>query len=153
MLRHEPHLAAGRAARIDDEMRLDRAGEARDRPGHELGRLVRPDHGDEQAAGAEAGEIARHVAGAADHLFLAPHRDHRHRRLRRHPRHLAIDEVIEHEVADAQHGAMRELLQRGLVVEHQRCTAFSCNYFNSLCTTEVRGAKRVAVRAIGLWRG
>jgi len=59
MLGHEPHLAAGRARRIDDEMRLDGAAEAGDRAGDELRRLVGPDDADEQAARAEAGEIAR----------------------------------------------------------------------------------------------
>ena len=120
MLGHEPHLAAGRAGRIDHEMRLDRPAEAGDRFCDQFRRFVRPDHADEQAARAEAGEIARDVAGAADHLLLAPHSEDRHRRLRRHPRHLAIDEVVEHEVADAQDGAVREVFQRGLVVEHQR---------------------------------
>jgi hypothetical protein len=76
------------------------------------------DHTDEQAAGAEAGEVARHVAG--DHPLLVPHRDHRHRCLRRHLQDLAIDEVVQHDVTDAQHNAVRELFQRGLVVEHQR---------------------------------
>jgi sugar/nucleoside kinase (ribokinase family) len=32
------------------------------------------------AAGAEAGKVARDVAGASDHLLLTPHRDHRQRR-------------------------------------------------------------------------
>ena len=132
VLRNEPHLAAGRTGRIDDEIRLDQV-ETGERIDQKVRRLVGPDHADEQAAGAEAGEIARHVAGAADHLLLAPHRDHRHRRFRRHPRHLAIDEIIEHEVADAQHGAMGELFQCGFVIEHQNV---QCNdklhYFNIL---------------------
>ena len=34
-------------------------------------------------------------------------RDHRRRRLRRDARHLAIDEVVQHQIADAQHGLAR----------------------------------------------
>ena len=55
-------------------------------------------------ARAERDQVARHVAGAADHQVGALDRDHRGRRLRRDARDVAIDELVEHQIADAEHG-------------------------------------------------
>jgi len=55
----------------------------------------------------------RDVAAAADNQLAARHRQHRRRRLRRDARNLAIDEIVEHQVADAEHRRLiepRELL-------------------------------------------
>ena len=80
--------------------------------------LVLADQADEDAARAERGDVARDVAGAADIGLAALHRDHRRRRFRRNPRHLAIDEFVEHEVADAEHGLAGNRMRQGVKIEH-----------------------------------
>ena len=62
--------------------------------------LVPADHGDKVAAGAERRDVARDIAGAADHLLGRRRIDDRRRRLRRNPRYGAIDEAVKHHVAD-----------------------------------------------------
>ena len=64
------------------------------------------------------GDVARDVAGAADIGLAALDRDHRRRRFRRNARHLAIDEFVEHEVADAEHGLPDDRLAQGFKIEH-----------------------------------
>ena len=76
-------------------------------------RLVLADQADEDAARAERGDVARDIAGAADIGLAALDRDDRRRRFRRNPRHLAIDEFVEHEVADAEHGLAGDRLATG----------------------------------------
>ena len=66
-----------------------------------------------------AGDIARDVAGAADIGLAALHGDHRRRRFRRNPRHLAIDEFVQHEVADAEHGLAGHRKRQGVKIEHR----------------------------------
>ena len=73
-----------------------------------------PTRPDEDAARAERGDVARDIAGAADIGLAALDRDDRRRRFRRNARHLAIDEFVEHEVADAEHGLARNRLRSGL---------------------------------------
>ncbi len=80
--------------------------------------VVVADHADEDAAGAERDQVARHIAGAADHQFAALDRDHRRRRLRRDARDLAIDELVQHQVADAEHGLTAERGEIFAEVEH-----------------------------------
>ena len=67
-------------------------------------RIVVADQADKDAARAERSDVARDIAGAADIGLAALDGDHRRGRFRRNPRHLAIDEFVEHEVADAEHG-------------------------------------------------
>ena len=55
----------------------------------------------------------------ADIGLAALHGDHRGRRFRRNPRHLAIDEFVEHEVADAQHGLAGHRMRQGVEIEHR----------------------------------
>ena len=43
---------------------------------------------------------------------------HRRRRFRRNARHLAIDEFVEHEVADAEHGLADDRMRQGFKIEH-----------------------------------
>ena len=103
MLGDEPHLAGGRPRRIAHQHRGDaRIGVERGierAPG-----VVIADQADEDAARAQSCDVARDIAGAADIDLAALRGDHRGRRLRRDARHLAIDEFIEHQIADAQHG-------------------------------------------------
>ena len=72
---------------------------------------------------AERRDIARHIAGAADLDFAARHREHRRRRLRRDARDLAIDEIVEHEIADAEHGLLGDELEGFFEIEHGCCRA------------------------------
>ena len=81
--------------------------------------IVVADHADEDAARAEARDVARHIAGAADDDVLAAltaitgagasgeMRDD-----------LAIDEVVEHQIADAEHRLLAELRQSFFEIEH-----------------------------------
>ena len=117
VLGDEADLARGHARAIDDQMGFDQ------RLGAELRRerapgIVVAHHADEDAAGAERGNVARHVAGAA-HDQLAPgHRQDRCRRFGRDARDLAIDEVVEHQISDAEHGLLGHELERFLEIEH-----------------------------------
>ena len=93
-------------------LRLQRGGER-------AAGLVVADHADEDAARAERHQIARDVAGAADHQLAALDRDHRRRRLRRDARHLAVDELVQHQIADAEHGLAGEIGKVFVEVEHR----------------------------------
>ena len=66
----------------------------------ELQLRVVTDKTDEDAARTERRDVARDIAGAADHRLGAIDGDHRRRRLRRDARHIAIDEVVEHDVIE-----------------------------------------------------
>ena len=80
--------------------------------------VVLADQPDEDAARAERGDVARDVAGAADIGLAALDRDHRRGRFRRNPRHLAIDEFVEHEIADAEHRLAGHRMRQGFKIEH-----------------------------------
>src|SRR5215211_2151563 len=81
-------------------------------------RVVLADQADEDAASAERGDVARDIAGAADIGLAALDRDHGRRRFRGNPRHLAIDEFVEHEVADAKYGLAGNRVREGFEIEH-----------------------------------
>ena len=83
--------------------------------------VVVADEADENAARAERGDIARDVAGAADLTFAVPDREHRRRRLGRNARDLAVDEIVEHEIADAEHGLLGNKLEGFFEIEHAYC--------------------------------
>ena len=117
MLGDEAHFARRRPRFIDHQFGHDRAelGErlAQREPG-----LVVADEADKNAGRAERRDVARHIAGAADLDRVALDRQHRRRRLGRNARDLAIDEVVEHHVADAQHRLLGNEPQRFLEIEH-----------------------------------
>ena len=117
MLGDEAHLARGLPLRVGHQMKFDpRLG------GERLGQgnagIVVADHADENTARAERDQIARHVAGAADHHFAALDGDDHGRRLGRHARDLAIDEFVQHQIADAEHGLVGERGQLLVEIEH-----------------------------------
>jgi len=119
-------LGAGGAARaVDHEMRFDRLAERTERGLDRIAGVVGADHADEQAARAEARDVARHVARPADHLLVAPRRDHRYRRLGRHARDLAVDELVEHQVADAEDGLLGQALDGCFDVVHAMLLALT----------------------------
>ena len=63
---------------------------------------------DKDAPRAERGDIARHVAGAADTDDVVADREHGRRRLRRDARNVAVNEIVEHDIADAEDRSARE---------------------------------------------
>ena len=117
MLGDEAHLARRRPRRIANQHAFDPAF-LRQRRLELRARLVLADQADEDAARAERGDVARDVAGAADIGLAALDGDDRRRRFRRNPRHLAIDELVEHEIADAQHGLAGNRMRQGVKIEH-----------------------------------
>src|SRR5258705_2119722 len=80
--------------------------------------VVLADQADEDAASAERGDVARDIAGAADIGLAALDRDDRRWRFRGNPRHLAVDEFVQHEVADAEHGLAADSVREGFEIEH-----------------------------------
>src|SRR5947208_3724653 len=118
MLGNKPHLARRMATRFDHEMRTDRTTKLGKRIGQCARRVVLADEADKDTVSAERADIASNVAGAADLDLAARHRQHRRRRLRRNAAHFAIDEIVEHEIADAEHSLLRYKLQRFLKIEH-----------------------------------
>ena len=109
------------AARLDNEMRTNRAIELGKCIGQCARRVILADQADKDAVRAKRTDIAGNIAGAADLDLAARNRQHRRRRLRRNAAHLAIDEIVEHEIADAEHGLLRYKLQRFLKIEHSCC--------------------------------
>src|SRR5262249_55145124 len=79
------------------------------------------DKSDEYALRAERPDIAGDIAGAADLGFAACNCEHRGWRFGGNPAHLPVDEIVEHEIADAEHGLPRHKLQRFIKIEHVYC--------------------------------
>ena len=125
VLRNEAHFARRLPRAVDRQIGHDIAIELGQRIGQRQAGIVVADQRDEDTARAERRDIARHVAGAADFGRVAPDGEHRRRRLRRDARHVAIDEFVEHEIADAEHGLLRNKLERFLKIEHA-CLPLAC---------------------------
>jgi len=62
--------------------------------------------------------VPRDVTGAADHHLGALDRDYRRRRFRRNARHLAVDKLVQHQIADAEHGLLGEIGEMFVEIEH-----------------------------------
>ena len=110
VLGDKPDLARRRPPAVEHDLAFDARllGEFphQDPPG-----LILAEHADQHAAGSERNDVARNVAGAADHDFVPLNRDHRRRRLRRDARDAAVVELIEHEITDAEHRLVGELCE------------------------------------------
>jgi hypothetical protein len=108
----DAHLADGRAAGALHHPVLDPRIGAEQRP--ELRpRGIPPEQPDQHRAAAEGGDVARHVAGAARHRHQPALAQHGHRRLGRDALHLAIEEAVEHGIAEDEDA-------EGAEVEHGR---------------------------------
>ena len=117
MFGHETHLSRRRPSWIANQRAFDQAFPRE--PGLQgLAGIILADQSDQDAARAEGSDIARDVAGAADVGLAALDGDDRCGSLRRNPRHLAIDEFVEHEVADAEHGLAGNRRRQGVKIEH-----------------------------------
>src|ERR1043165_2413187 len=90
-----------------------------ERLGERTSGLVIAHHADENAARTERNQVARDIAGAADHRLRALAGDYRRRRLRRDARDIAVDELVEHQVADAEHGLRSEIGEMLVEVVHE----------------------------------
>src|SRR6185369_9403641 len=117
MLGDEANLARGLSLGVHHQMEFDERMRA-ERVGERAAGLVVAHDADEDAACAESDQIARDVAGAADHQFAALNGNHRRGRFRRDARHLAIDELVEHQIADAEYGLIGERGEMLVEIEH-----------------------------------
>src|SRR6185503_2458675 len=99
---------------VDHQMKFDQWMVAQSL-GQSAAGLIVAYRSDEYAARAKSHEIARDIAGAADHQLGALYRNDRRRRFRRDPRHVAIDEFVQHQVADAENRLLGE--RRKMFVE------------------------------------
>ena len=107
-----------------DERRADRQdGEIAPQP---LRFQVVADDADELDTAAERGDVVGHVGGAAEPVFVVIEPDDRYRRFRGDAIDVAEHEVIEHDVADDEHGAAAEA--RGEILEraHRRSFTTGC---------------------------
>ena len=118
MLGDEAHLARGLPRAVDHEIGDDRPIELGECVGEHEACGVIADKTDKDAARSERGDIARDRAGAADLGDIVPDRENGGRRLGRNARHLAVDEVIEHDVADAEHRLRCDELEGLFEIEH-----------------------------------
>ncbi len=117
MLGDKTHFSRRRPRGIAHQHALDSAF-LQERLFQFCARIILADQPDKNAAGAERRNIARDVAGAADIGLAALSGDDRRGRLRRNPRHLAIDEFVEHEVADAEYRLADNRLRKSVKIEH-----------------------------------
>ena len=99
---------------VDHQMKFDQWMRAQ-RLGQGAAGLIIADRPDEYATRAKRHEIARDVTSTADHQLGALYRNHRRRRLRRDARHVAVDELVQHQVADAENCLLAE--RRKMFVE------------------------------------
>jgi len=90
------------------------------RPHQRAAGFVLADDTEKDAARAECGDVARHVAGAPDGKIIARHRQDRGRRFGRYARYPAVYEVVEHQISDAKHGLLGHELEPIFDFEHDR---------------------------------
>src|SRR5438034_9942343 len=117
MLGDEAHLPRGRPLGITTRPAFDESF-LRKRRFQFRARLILADQPDENTARAERGDVARYIAGAADIGLGALDRDDRRGRFRRNPGYLAVDEFVEHEVANAEHRLADNRTRKGIKIEH-----------------------------------
>ena len=117
MLGNEANLARGRTRRIDDEMGFDQRLGGK-RAHQRTAGVILSDDAEEHAVRPERRDVARHVAGSTDGEIVAGDRENRSRRLGRDARDLAVDEVVEHQISNADDGLLGNELERVFEIEH-----------------------------------
>src|SRR5580765_131169 len=117
MLGYEPNLTGGRPIRIHKQRRLDQFLACKVCPEFLAGGVA-ADETHENASRPERSDVARNVSCTANVRFTSLDREHRCRRFRRDARDLAIDEFIEHQVADAQYGLADHDLRQRVKIKH-----------------------------------
>ena len=113
----ETDLARGLPRVIDHEFGDDQS-ELGERVMQNLAGLVVTDQADENTLCAERCDIAGDVAGAADLDAVVFDLQNRCRRFRRNARNVAINEIVEHDVADTKNGLVADEPQGFFEVEH-----------------------------------
>jgi len=116
MLGDEANFARGRTRRIDDEMGFEQrlGGE---RAHQRAAGVILTDDTKENAARTECHNVARHVAGATDGEIVAGDCENRSRRLGRNARDLAVHEVVNHRVSNADDGLLGSKLEPVFEIE------------------------------------
>ena len=117
MLGHEANLARCRTLRIDDQMRLNqRLG--RESAHQRTTGVIFSDDAEEDTARAKRGDVARHVASAANRELVAFDCENRSRCLGRNARDFAIDEIVEHQIANADDSLLGNEFECVFEIEH-----------------------------------
>ncbi len=152
MRRHEAELARGRPRLVHHEPRGDAAALVRQHLLQALAVSIVADDADEQRIRAEACDVARDIARTADHHVLVADANDRRRRFGRDPRHVAVDERIEHQVADAEHRLPADLVEPFFEIEHAPVLAVGVGSVEELRHVAFdalfdRGEARVVARA------
>jgi hypothetical protein len=86
--------------------------------GERMSCLVIANDSHKNAACAKTRNITRHITCTPDHELALRYRQHRRRRFRRNSRNIAVDEIVEHQVSDAEHSLLREPFDGVFKVEH-----------------------------------
>ena len=102
VLGDEAHLARRLPRLVDHQIGHDQSVEFSQCVGQRQAGVVVADQADQNALRAKGSDIACHVAGAADLDHAALDREDWRRRLGRNARDVAIDEFVEHDIADAE---------------------------------------------------
>src|SRR6478735_12478476 len=109
MLRDKADFTGGLAGPVDDQMEFDEWMVV-ERLGQSTAGFVVTDDADEYATHAKRDEVACDIAGASNHQLGALDGDNRCRRLGRYAGNLAVDKLVQHQIANAKDGL---LIQRG----------------------------------------
>src|SRR5690348_11747663 len=105
MLRNKPNFTGCLARSVNDQIEFNERMIA-ERLGQGAASLVVTDGPHENATHAKRYKITRDVTGAADHQLGAFDGDDRRRRLRRYARNLAVNKLVQHQIANAEHGLL-----------------------------------------------
>ncbi len=104
---------------VDDQQSLQRRSFRQ--PGAQLlAGFVDTHHADQDGVPSKIGDIPRDIGSAAGHIGGVLGSHHGHGRLGRHALHRAVDEAIEHHIAEHQHPSSGEGLQDPQQVAHSR---------------------------------
>ena len=117
VFRNKAHLARGLTGVVDHEIGNNGA-ELGERFINGAAGFVVADKTDENALRPKSRDVARDIAGATDLHRVVPDAQHRRRRLRGNPRDVAVDEVVEHDVADAKNRLSGNEPQRLFKIKH-----------------------------------
>src|SRR6202165_4405066 len=102
LLGDETNLARGRTRRSLDKLRGYQCFVAQ-LGGERMSCLVIANYSHKNAACAKTRDISRQITCTPDHELALRYRQHRSRRFRRNSHNIAVDEIVEHQVSNAEH--------------------------------------------------
>src|ERR1700745_3230810 len=105
MLRNKADFTGRLARPVEHQMEFDEWMVV-ERLGQSTASLIVTDDADEYATHAKRHEVACDIAGASNHKIGAPDGDHRFRRLGRDAGNLAVDKLVQHQIANAENGLL-----------------------------------------------